>query len=366
MSDIGAILETGGAAAVELAASTLTERGGKLGHCANCAEPLLGPFCAVCGQPRNVHRRSIRHLLTDLFSDILSFDSRILRTALALLVRPGELPRAYHEGRTQPYVPAVRLYLFVSLFFFVFLSLTGLALMQFQMVAKPFTVLIDTQGHPYRVEDGEKEPLPQQYADGKPHASINTRISFLTRLGSEHPSIGPEQIADLDARMQRIANKAASKGAWYLTGIAATMHKLATDPGALNGAITAWIPRALFVILPLFAVLLQIFYWRQREFFFVDHLVFSLSFHSFGFALLALAATAAQLLPAAWVGTAMVGALLLYLLLALRRMYAQGWAWTGAKFVVISLVYTVFFLMPAFFIVVALAIFGGEGSHFGA
>jgi len=68
-----------------------------------------------------------------LFKDIASFDSRILRTAIALFAQPGELSLAFHEGRTQRYVPAVRLYLFISLIFFLFLSITSTAILQLEI-----------------------------------------------------------------------------------------------------------------------------------------------------------------------------------------------------------------------------------------
>ena len=117
MDGLEAISETAGAAAVEIAVAAIVERGGKVLPCTNCAAPLIGPYCAACGQPIETHRRSVFVLLHDFVKDIASFDSRILRTARALLFKPGELPLAFREGRTQPYVPAVRLYLFVSLLF---------------------------------------------------------------------------------------------------------------------------------------------------------------------------------------------------------------------------------------------------------
>src|SRR5712671_372791 len=110
--DLEAIVELSGAAAVELAASALAERAA---NCANCGKPLLVPYCALCGQPAHTHRRSVRSLVHDFVVDFVNFDSRILRTARALLFQPGELPAAFREGRTQRYVPAIRLYLFVSL-----------------------------------------------------------------------------------------------------------------------------------------------------------------------------------------------------------------------------------------------------------
>ncbi|MEJ0041719.1 MAG: hypothetical protein WDM81_05695 [Rhizomicrobium sp.] len=96
--DVEAILETGAAAAVEAAASALAARGTATGSCANCRKPLLGPYCAVCGQPQVTGRRSVHNLLYAFVKDVVNFDSRILRTARALLFQPGELPQGVPRG----------------------------------------------------------------------------------------------------------------------------------------------------------------------------------------------------------------------------------------------------------------------------
>src|SRR5580698_5731277 len=83
--DLEVLLETGSAAAIELAASALAKDGKPVGPCANCGHPLIGAYCAVCGQPTNVHRRSVVGLMHELFVDVVNFDSRILRTTRALL-----------------------------------------------------------------------------------------------------------------------------------------------------------------------------------------------------------------------------------------------------------------------------------------
>jgi hypothetical protein len=95
-------------------------------------------------------------------------------------------------------------------------------------------------------------------------------------------------------------------------------------------------------------VLLAVFYWRKRkEFYFVDHIVFSLTMHTFFFVILIVAALAAQLIAGTWVAFFVVGAMSLYLLLSLKRFYGQSWLRTGLKFVGIAFIYNVFFLGPA-------------------
>ena len=117
-----------------------------------------------------------------------------------------------------------------------------------------------------------------------------------------------------------------------------------------------WIPRVLFLLLPLYALLLAAFYWRQRKkFYFVDHLIFSLSVHTFTFVALIAAVGLAQIVSGVWVFWFLLASIGIYVLLSLKRFYEQSWFWTGLKFVFISGIYTVFLLLPALGGVIALS-----------
>lgn len=358
MEELEAVLETGGAAAAELAASSLAARG----NCANCHTPLTGRFCANCGQPADVHRRSVVSLTHELVKDVVSFDSRILRTAKALVLQPGELASSFREGRTQRYVPPVRLYLFVSLLFFLALSLSNIALFQFVLKSDENKVVVE-HGQTFVIDkDGDREKVSASYNDGKKHYSFNSRIVFFAREGSLHAELTPDAQKRLFEKLQEASDKSKSnkQASAIERTIFATMEKLAKDPAALNGALTAWIPRALFLLLPLFAILLAAFYWRQRKsLYFVDHMVFSITIHAFGFVLLLAAAALAQVWQAESVFWITVAVLAAYLFFAMKRFYGQNWFWTSLKFASIGFIYVIFFVLPAFGGVVVAAVMWG-------
>lgn len=381
MDELEAILETGGVAAVEVAASALLERGGKVGHCANCGHPMIGPFCAVCGQPINTHRRSLKHLLHEFVKDIVSFDSRILRTAKALLIEPGELPRSFVEGRTQRYMPAVRLYLFVSLIFFVILGVSGIAILQLELVASPQKISYDANGNPsvpnpaYDPTDPDTKDIPQRIQLPKEeiarmgaHYALETKVYFFAPIGAHHKALPQAALDQLQYREFNVNIKSSGQDAtkkkaqekavknWLDTHLFGGFRRLAADPAALNGPLTTWISRVLFLLLPLYALLLAAFYRRQRKkFFFVDHLIFSLSVHTFTFVALIAATGLAQLVSGGWVFWFLLASIGVYVLLSLKRFYEQNWFWTGLKFVFISGIYTIFLLLPALGGVIALS-----------
>ncbi|MEO1573601.1 MAG: DUF4286 family protein [Pseudomonadota bacterium] len=95
-------------------------------HCANCAALLDGQYCSACGQRHRTRMISVWELLRAAFDDILSWDSRVWRTLRPLLFSPGKLTSEYLAGRRVHYTPPVRMYLVLSLSFFVLSQLTAL------------------------------------------------------------------------------------------------------------------------------------------------------------------------------------------------------------------------------------------------
>ncbi|HEY3639005.1 MAG TPA: DUF3667 domain-containing protein [Rhizomicrobium sp.] len=381
MSDQGgAITELGGAAAIELAASALTKRNGDEHGCRNCGEPLPGAYCAHCGQERNTHRRSIWGLIHNLIEEVASLDSRMLRTTVALLVQPGELPLAFHQGRTRRYVPAVRLYLFVSLLFFLTLSVTGIALVQVEIKELPNAYTVHTAPNGDTVISGKdgmvkiipmsnireafKEAGPSSYTaknlSAGTHTMIGPSVHFFRRIDKSQQHFSPAVWAQLESvKAQILKSVGNDKHGWIARNAIGTVEKLAHDPTALDGPLTTWIPRVFFLLLPLYALLLALFYVRQRkQFYFVDHLVFSLAIHTFLFAILIVAIGAAQILPGGLVALLIFLAMSVYILLALKRFYRQGWIITSVKFLSISFIYASF-LLPALVSVLVTGILEG-------
>jgi len=379
MSDMEAILETGAAAGIEYAASRLSEEGVSPGKCSNCGAPLIGPYCAICGQERDTHRRSVKGLAHDFIEDVASLDSRILRTAKALLLQPGELPRAFREGRTRRYVPAIRLYFFVSLVFFLLLGGFNIAIMQLQVVATHIKTIKDAHGNvfipnpAYDPSDPDAKVLPkliplskEDVAKGAGKYNFTTRMYFFAPIGTHKATLPPGAVARLEKAQVNFAigegakNDAKKKAeakkvkGWFDRHVYGGLRRIAADPAALNEPLTTWIPRVLFLLLPLYALLLAAFYWRQRKkFYLVDHLIFSLNMHTFTFVALIIATGLAQLVSGGLVFWFLLLSVGVYVFLSIRRFYEQSWFWTTVKFVCISGIYSIFFLIPALFGVIA-------------
>ncbi len=94
-------------------------------NCLNCGEVLRGQHCSHCGQRAKVRVLSLGTLLRDLLGDLTNFDSRIWRTLKPLAFRPGSLTVEYLRGRRTHYSPPFRMYLILSVVFFVLTTLGG-------------------------------------------------------------------------------------------------------------------------------------------------------------------------------------------------------------------------------------------------
>ena len=110
-------------------------------NCGNFFDPDF-KFCPYCGQENKPLDLRLRHLLGEFLSANFNLDSKLLRTLRLLIFHPAKLTQEYLAGKRQKYITPVRLYLLISLFYFLVLSLTP----------SNFSININTTG-----KDVEKE-----------------------------------------------------------------------------------------------------------------------------------------------------------------------------------------------------------------
>jgi len=96
-----------------------------LSTCSNCSKPLPGQadFCPACGQSIKVITRPWREVFGELLTELFDFDGRMLVSLRLLMTRPGFLSYEYINGRRLSYTSPARMYLIISLVFFLVLPL---------------------------------------------------------------------------------------------------------------------------------------------------------------------------------------------------------------------------------------------------
>ncbi|HKE94478.1 MAG TPA: DUF3667 domain-containing protein, partial [Povalibacter sp.] len=197
-----------------------------LSHCRNCAEPLTARYCAGCGQDSHAKARSFAHVLSELTESFLHLDSAIWRTLLGLIVAPGRVTAEYLQGKRVKYTPPFRLYIVISLLFFAVAATNS----HFRLV----TVGNDVSG-----------------------VVVYSPTVDCERVRAKSP--GPP---------------------WIGEGLARGCRQSLVDGGrALDHVIWTSVPKAFLVLVPVFALLTYLLYWRARLFY-VEHLIFITYLHS--------------------------------------------------------------------------------------
>jgi hypothetical protein len=258
--------------------------------CLNCGEELTGKFCSCCGQEDGELHPTVRGLALDLLGEIFSFDTRFLRTLRPLLVRPGELTQAYLAGHRIRFIAPLKTYLLASVLFFGLLALIPSA-----------NVSVVSQG-----PLGAPKPAAAPPEGG-------TQVSFTL----------PEHYPFFDRQFQVASARAKA------------------HPRAFGAAVFDSLPRVFFLLLPAFALFLRLFY--RQGWHYLDHLVFALHYHAFVF----LDLTALVVLGRPWVpsgvawglGLLCVLGLLVYLPIALRRVYGGSRGTTFLKLLGLGALY---------------------------
>jgi len=92
--------------------------------CPTCHKAVSSAFCPDCGERQlDFHALTMRGLAEQLFQSLTSVDSKLIRSVLALVARPGALTVAFLEGRRKPYLGPVPLFLMANVLFFAAESL---------------------------------------------------------------------------------------------------------------------------------------------------------------------------------------------------------------------------------------------------
>ena len=92
--------------------------------CKNCGEKLQEEFrfCPACGQEHKDKVVHFKQFILDFLGDYFTFDSLIIRSVRPLLFSPGFLTNEFIEGRRVRYIPPLRMFIFISIIFFLVLG----------------------------------------------------------------------------------------------------------------------------------------------------------------------------------------------------------------------------------------------------
>jgi hypothetical protein len=315
--------------------------------CQNCGAALDGEYCAACGQRDEPHVHSLGHFASEAFESVTHADSRLWRTIGYLLVRPGFLSREFFDGRRARYLPPFRLYLVISVLFFVVTGLAGHGKVAGGAEESPPT----TASIAALRESADQLEADLPNTPGIPLAAAEMRRKAAAQeallAGGTNPQATPADATNtgqVDTNLCADGQPAPGPDAsWSQEALYNFCHKVRSMRGEdLINSVMHNIPRAMFVFLPLLAAVMMMLYWRPRRFY-VEHLLFLVHNHAFVFLALTLLAIALRvpvvgehlglLSAAVWIY------LFYYIFRAMRVYYGQSRVRTFAKYLFIGFAY---------------------------
>lgn len=288
--------------------------------CLNCSAELTGKYCQACGQKDLPARQDTRDLIINFISSFYSFESKFFNTFKSLLFKPGSMIKDYNNGKRERYYHPARMYVFLSFVFFLVLSL----------VADRDFVEITQNGR--KLSDAEKA----QYFDSLQQTmdSVDSKLSGYSvpiKTVEQYDSIEnskPEKERD-GFLMQRVKKKLIQEGGNYQSLMASFAQ-----------SFTGNIPKMIFFLLPMFALLLMLLY-KRHNIYYSEHLVFSVFFYDFLFLIGTIIMLVALIPWLKWTWILFSICILIYLFQAIRVVYGQSFGKSLLKFsmLVISFIF---------------------------
>lgn len=199
--------------------------------CKNCDFHCSGEYCSHCGQKIKFHVNPTLHdVVHDTIHEFLHLDGKIFQTLWALFRYPGKLTQEYLAGRRVSYITPLRLYLTLSLIYFLIPNL-------------------DVKTQSIHVPENVKQGSGAVKDDQSSQLDITTGTF-------------------IDPHLKEW-------GAVFRRGA----KKLEGDSKEFKKLYSSLLAKSLFFLMPLFAFILKITYWRRKQRY-PQYLYFAVHYHS--------------------------------------------------------------------------------------
>ena len=343
--------------------------------CLNCGTDLQGNFCHKCGQENLEMKESFGHMLNHAVSDYFHFDYQFFHTLKPLFAKPGKLTVDYLAGRRMQYLHPVKMYIFISLVFFVvFFKQNGKDLVKVtdskekgSATISPLKAkMLEGIEKDTTLTPAEKEKAKQAigYISGSVADHDSTKITKKTVNGKPvYYTDDPEEVAK--GNFNFIGDKDSSKTYdEYLKNqikhpenerdglILRYIKKKSYDwksqgknaPEILVEGLKHNAPKMMFVLLPLFALILKIAFWKNHKLY-VEHIIYSIHLHCFIFLFLTFTIIIGMILPHSWsnvmdwIGFITTMVIIWYIYRSFRVVYNRSRWRTVTKMLGVSLMY---------------------------
>ncbi len=336
--------------------------------CANCEQDLQEgyEFCPHCGQ-KTKDDLTIGVLFYNTITNYFSFDARFLKSIFPLLLKPGFVARQFVVGKRLQYLHPAQYYLVASVVFFFIFSFT--AREHTQAIDKVFRQgfeTVSTDSIPVKMLDStqvvkmQEELKKSQVFTGLSDDEIKELDSVMANAANtESPTLNMNydskkvdsliKVGASDDDIYKAMGMKEDAGFWPKLMYKQALKFQKNRGGGIVQAFYDSIPIAMFFLLPIFALLLKLFYWRRGRF--SHHLVFSFYYFSYLFVVASLVFGINMFIEIPdWIDWLIMLSTFIYLWFASKRFYEQGYFVTFIKSNLVTFLYFVFVIPIAFIV----------------
>lgn len=323
--------------------------------CLNCGTDLQGKFCHNCGQENLQMKESFGHMLNHAVSDYFHFDHQFFHTLKPLLLKPGQLTIEYMAGRRAQYLHPVKMYIFISLVYFILLFKGDHNIIKTDDQSKTSkSEIVDAVKKDIAKDSslsaGQKDKLSQtvnHVASDPDGIKVDRRHApvTITKTGGEDTDSTAAQY-NLSQSKLPAAKRDGFFDHFFKERTLLYQQKYGKEQAMehFKEDVKHNAPKVMFILLPLFALVLKIAFWKNRKYY-VEHLIYSIHFHCFFFLFSGVVLIIQRILPESWHSVNDWLSLLLmiytiyYIYRSLRVVYQRSRWRTISKMVGIGIMY---------------------------
>lgn len=359
-------------------------------ECLNCGHPLdmSDKYCPNCSQANSTKKLTIRDFLDEFLSSLIDYDSRLWKSLVSLLTRPGRITLDYVAGKRVTYSNPFRFLLSLAFLYFLLLGFAGdfgdldnlnldsklssnpdseftwgLGTDQFSEAAQQVMDSLETEGKidskklTNSIAEAQRKKDSAMIADPKGYLNDLSGKGFTERfIGKSNlffKLIHEDTLFRYDdaAKKYELDDKNENRVAFDM---AKSVQRALQRPGSFLSDFMTKLPFATFFFLPLFTVFVWGVYIR-KNYTYTDNLIFSFHNQSLLFILLIISFLIDSLLK---IDSSGIFLLIFgfYLYKAMRNFYQQGRFKTIIKFLILNTIFSILALIAGvvFFVISAI------------
>jgi len=260
----------------------------KESNCLNCGHHVEEHFCTHCGQENIEIKEDAIHMISHAIADYFHFESKFFGTIKPLLMQPGYLSKLYVAGKRVAFIHPIRLYIFISIVFFLFM-LSSSKSEKAEKEAVQTTHTTKKKQADLKIETLEQDLKNPALTSAQRDSMIKVAVAEATEKSTEMNdfTINDEWVNKTDTTVNAYENRQNALPAkqrdnflkHYIIRKNLEIRKYPNAGEKITEDIKHNVPKMMFILLPLFALILKLVYFRSKKYYY-EHLIYSFHVHS--------------------------------------------------------------------------------------